>query len=155
MAFERGDVIYRSTLEDENFYHEGVYIGDDQVVHVIKKKDAIKIRKDSLETFAKRKPVNVKRLYHSPFTKEEIARRAESMVGKKWRYDRFFNNCETFTNWASTGRSESDQAEITLHLAWAGALNTYKQYNDFPGFIVGLIEGFIVARALNKILHFY
>ena len=140
-------------MADDHFFHEGIYVGDGKVVHVINQKfRGIRVVKDTLEKFARNKVVKVKNIRTS-YSPQEIVARAESMVGKRWKYDRFLNNCENFTNDVVIGKSHSYQSYISLELAMTGALAFYARHRNISGLIAGLLKGIMASRAMNKILY--
>lgn len=158
---QRGDILYRPTMIDDSFFHEGIYVGDGQVVHVSPNRmyvTGISVQKQPLSRFARGKHLKRKTLILHPqakmFPSEDIAKRAEAMVGRKWPYDRVTNNCETFTTWAATGIDHSSQGELTwLTGSLAAAYYFAKGKKDLASVLAGFIEGVTVAGSVNSILY--
>jgi len=148
----RGDIIYRSTISDDLFFHEGIYIGENKVVHITSRNLGIFVISDSLEKFARNKTVKIKNTSNI-FTNEEIAKRAESKIGQRWPYDTLLNNCESFTNYISTGEKISLQGNLTLNLASFAGICSYKKKRDFISFILGTFEGILISRMINKYIY--
>lgn len=106
----RGDQIYsmRHLAGISGVYeHHGIDMGDGTVIHYSKAGDRPEIARTSRASFARGGPI-----YHCDqpvsYIPEVIVRRAESRLGES-AYDLFFNNCEHFANWCTTGRNESRQ----------------------------------------------
>lgn len=144
---ERGDVLYRSTVSDPSFYHEGIYIGNRMVVHVMKKKWKTIVALDPFEEFEYNMPVKIKHLEGLPFTKEEIAQRAEKEIGKRWKFDRCFNNCEHFTNLMAFGVSKSYQCDMMFKNI-DKELKLHKD-DELSSVIYSFIYGYLSSRGKN------
>ena len=76
------DIIYRS-IGDSPLGHSGIYLGNNQVVHVKKSSNYSYVAKDSLEDFRGGKAINQIVRFLIPFSKkEEIIRRIERKLNK-------------------------------------------------------------------------
>lgn len=84
------------------YTHHGLYIGDNEVIHYLKKG----VRRDSLEVFADGARIFVK---NSPlkYDKDEVVRRARYRVWEE-EYNVIFNNCESFVRWCRSGGEDLD-----------------------------------------------
>ncbi len=100
-------------------YHHGVYVGDRNVVHT--QTEGI-VRWD-LEKFCEnRTKVLIRPLIPLPHElnkpklmdkrRELVVDTAESMVGHEWKFNAISENCESFTNWITTGRMYSQQGNV-------------------------------------------
>ena len=95
------------------FYeHHGIYIGEGLVIHYAF--DGITV--DTLSKFSRGERVKEVPHPESPYTGEEIRKRAFSRLGED-EYDLLVNNCEHFANWCCTGEAESEQVEEAVRLA--------------------------------------
>ncbi|XP_041348599.1 phospholipase A and acyltransferase 1-like [Gigantopelta aegis] len=107
---EPGDllVFYRT-----GYRHWAVYSYDDQVIHFT---DDGWIREVDFEDVKENSQVAYECNY-SPFSKEEIVKRARYLKGHRnsGRFNVVFNNCEHFAKWCRYNRIESSQAKA----AWA------------------------------------
>lgn len=108
------------------------------------------IRKDVLSTFAKEKRVGIKTLTSRYYSLEETAKRAESRVGEKWKYDRALYNCESFTSWAANGESKTHQGEIFFAAMAIGSVNAYKKNKNFTSIIQGAFVGTMIGQRTAK-----
>lgn len=136
-AFRRGDVLQ---VPRSIFIHYGVYLGGNKVAHmmpdilpvftsdrkligsVITNKRLIlgciyrraTVRVDTLDNFAYGAKAEVSRLYKrknaQAFRNEEVARRAEQLVGAT-PYSLLWNNCEHFVTYCKYGSAKSRQTE--------------------------------------------
>ena len=112
------------------YYHYGVYVGYNQVVHYSGAGDSIfseisnaQIIKTSLETFANGDEVEVDYSETPIYSGSEVARRAKAQVGKlKGDYNFIFNNCEHFANWCRTGEPISNQSRIVSDTSVPGRI---------------------------------
>jgi hypothetical protein len=100
-------------------YHYGVYVGNREVIHVQKQG----IVKWDLEKFREnRTKVKIDQLLPLPHEidnprlmekrRELITTTAESMVGEEWKFNALSENCESFTNWVTTGKMHSPQGTV-------------------------------------------
>lgn len=135
--FRRGDVLQ---VPRSIFIHYGIYLGGSKVVHmipdilpvltndrklissVITNKRLIlgciyrraTVRVDTLENFAYGAKVEVSRMYKKKnaqaFRNEDVARRAEKLVGET-PYSLLWNNCEHFVTYCRYGSAKSRQTE--------------------------------------------
>ncbi|XP_026180448.1 lecithin retinol acyltransferase-like [Mastacembelus armatus] len=135
--FQRGDLL---EVPRTLFIHFGIYLGDNRVAHlipdilpvltddsrqiqemvtntrlllgVLSKRASIRV--DSVEDFAygaKILPNNMDRAVHRrPLSGEEVARRAERLVGSV-SYSLLWNNCEHFVTYCRYGVAQSLQTE--------------------------------------------
>ena len=96
------------------YWHHGIDIGSDHVVHLSRATGTV--TKSTLASFSKGKSVQV--VYHlfSPYSSEEVAKRASSKVGLV-RYKFIRNNCEHFAEWAATDEKKSKQIRAGVKAA--------------------------------------
>ena len=94
------------------YEHHGIYIGEGLVIHYAF--DGITV--DTVEKCARGEIMEEVPHFDSPYTGEEIRKRAFSRLGED-RYDLVSNNCEHFANWCCTGEAESEQVEEAVRLA--------------------------------------
>jgi len=98
-------------------YHYGVYVGDQSIVHVQKEgivkcsldefcRDRTKVKIDPLAPLAH----EVDRPGLMEKRRALIAETAKGMIGEPWSFNAFSENCESFTNWVTTGKMQSPQA---------------------------------------------
>lgn len=97
-------------------YHYAVYVGDHSVVHV--QKEGI-VKYDLDKFLKKRTKVFIDKLVPLPHEvdnkelmdqrRDLIANTANSMIGTSWKFNAISENCESFTNWVTTGRMHSNQ----------------------------------------------
>jgi hypothetical protein len=119
------------------YWHHGIDVGHGQVIHLAEgesssrfmrflSKKSGEVVKTSMEDFLKggRMVKGGIRNTADPLEKEEIAERAESVVGDPSKYNVLFNNCEHFANWCETGVAKSHQvADVAKKIGYgAGAL---------------------------------
>ncbi|XP_036407818.1 lecithin retinol acyltransferase b, tandem duplicate 2 [Megalops cyprinoides] len=134
-VYKRGDLL---AVHRILFTHFGIYLGDNRVAHLIpdilpavsKNQDAIKravtnsrlilgvvakvasVRVDSLEDFAYGAPIIVNLLDKAcscpPFSSEEVARRAEKLLGSI-TYSLLWHNCEHYAMYCRYGTLASFQ----------------------------------------------
>lgn len=112
------------------YYHYGVYVGNDKVVHFSADDGSGKnetdpsnadIRETYLKDFAKDDEVSVDTSEPPAFSGEEIAKRAESLIGtQKGNYDIVLNNCEHFAKFCKTGHKISSQVDNVKDLLPVG-----------------------------------
>lgn len=137
--FKVGDVLAVKRMGGL-YHHYGVYVGNGEVVHFsaddgsgINETNAANadIRKTSLELFAKGDEVYVDTNEKPAFSGEEIAKRAESLIGtQKGTYSLAVNNCEHFVKFCKTGYKTSDQ------------VNNVKEPLGVAGdAVIGVLEG--------------
>jgi len=119
-----GTVIY---ADRKMYFHYGVYVGNGMVVnykgapgHETDAKTAM-IRLTSIEDFAGKSTVYIDKTYNSPFSGDEIARRARNKVGTGLgEYNLMTNNCEHFANWCRYNKKTSSQVD-----------NAYRRIGNF------------------------
>ncbi len=73
---------------------------------------------DTLSKFSRGERVKEVPHPESPYTGEEIRKRAFSRLGED-EYDLLVNNCEHFANWCCTGEADSEQVEDVVGLVGA------------------------------------
>ena len=116
--FKKGDVL---CVNRGLYSHYGVYAGDGKVIHFTADTGEgqsetnpfnADVRKSDLEQFQKDGVVTVDNQENAAFSRDEIVRRAEALIGtQQGKYDLAINNCEHFAKWCKTGRKVSDQVE--------------------------------------------
>ena len=100
-------------------YHYGIYVGNREVVHVQKegivKYDLDHFCNNRTKVFIE-KPAKLPHEVDHPKLiekrRELIVETAESMVGEKWEFHALSENCESFTNWVTTGKMHSQQGIV-------------------------------------------
>jgi hypothetical protein len=98
------------------YQHHGIDLGDGTVVHARPFQFARlfhggSVVRTSREEFAGSSAIELQTEPAAVFPPEEIADRAELLVGSQG-YCPVFANCEHFVSWCATGRTESRQIEI-------------------------------------------
>ncbi len=93
------------------YYHHGIYIGDNKVIHfngeLFRGKNGAKITMTSLKDFLKGGNLEIVP-YKIGIDEVEVLKRANSLLNKG-DYSIFFNNCEHFANYCFTGIGISTQ----------------------------------------------
>jgi hypothetical protein len=116
------------------FWHHGIDVGNNQVIHLsegepvsrftrfLTKKKSSKVEKTSMEDFLKGGEAVMGGLRNTApaLEKEEVAKRAESIVGNPSKYNILFRNCEHMSNWCETGDPQSYQVRGALKKAVLG-----------------------------------
>jgi hypothetical protein len=101
------------------YCHHGIYAGKGRVVHYSGLSGAFwqcgPVEEVSLSRFAVGRPFRIVEHPESPYSPEEIVRRARSRLGEN-DYRLLTNNCEHFCNWCLNGVSHSDQVRRPLQL---------------------------------------
>jgi hypothetical protein len=95
------------------YTHHGVYVGGGRVVHYSGLSGLWQcgpVEDVSLYRFAADRSVTIVDHNRSPYSPQEIVRRARSRVGES-DYRLLTNNCEHFCNWCVCGISRSTQVE--------------------------------------------
>jgi len=100
------------------YWHHGIETGDGTVIHQTGEPGRslnAAIRETPVEDFLRKgNPRRVR--YDFALDPDKVLRRARSRIGNPG-YGLFFNNCEHFARWCTTGRTESRQVD---RVAWAG-----------------------------------
>lgn len=116
--FQTGDELYTwRKIGTITFYHAGVYIGNNQVIHVsgtavsaarnlFSGKKLIYVIKSSLSGFAEGKPVK-KGPTKPRFPPATIVKRAFSRLGKPYNWEPVSQNCQHFSSWVVSGSANS------------------------------------------------
>ncbi|MBT9311118.1 lecithin retinol acyltransferase family protein [Leptothoe kymatousa] len=103
----RGDQVYvMRDVMGVPYQHHGIDCGDGTVIHY-RKVGTATISRTSTAAFARGNPVYPFEQSVS-FLPDVIIGRAESRLGEQ-RYNLFFNNCEHFATWCTTGQNLSPQ----------------------------------------------
>ena len=101
------------------YSHHGVYVGRARVVHYSGLSGGFwqcgPVQEVSLTRFAIGHAVRIVEHAKSPYSPEEIVRRARSRIGEN-DYRLLTNNCEHFCNWCLSGISHSAQVQRPLWL---------------------------------------
>jgi hypothetical protein len=107
------------TSSRRGYSHHGVYVGRGRVVHYSGLSGGFwqcgPVEEVSLSRFAIGHAVRIVDHPKSPFSPEELVRRARSRLGEN-DYRLLTNNCEHFCNWCHTGVSHSAQVQRPLQL---------------------------------------
>lgn len=113
LTFLPGDIIraFRGI-----YFHYGVYVGADKVVHFCSvgnnelESATADIVETSLLRFSKGDPLSIDTSETPIFERDEIVRRARSVIGTmQGSYNLLSNNCEHFANWCRCGKLVSHQ----------------------------------------------
>ena len=102
------------------YSHHGVYVGRGWVVHYSGFSGFWQcgpVEEVSLSRFANSHPVRIVHHAQSPYSPEEIVRRARSRLGES-DYRLLTNNCEHFCNWCVSGLNISTQVARPLRLTF-------------------------------------
>ncbi len=128
----KGDLL--RTKRKAGYYHYGIAIDSENVIHfsgtnddsVSNYKD-VKIRKASLLLFLKDDSLEVMSPYDSPFSRDEVVKRAYSFLNNSefngHHYNLVINNCEHFARYVYYGKSQSKQVNNALSIT-AASLGT-------------------------------
>jgi len=95
------------------YTHHGIYVGRGRVVHYSGFSGVWQcgpVEEVSLPRFAAAHPVRIVDHDVSPYSSQEIVRRARSRIGEN-DYRLLTNNCEHFCNWCLCGVSRSAQVD--------------------------------------------
>jgi hypothetical protein len=107
------------TTTRRGYCHHGICIGKGRVVHYAGLSGGFwqcgPVEEVSLSRFAVGRPVRIVDHPKSPYSPEEIVRRARSRLGEN-DYRLLTNNCEHFCNWCLSGVSHSAQVQQPLQL---------------------------------------
>ncbi len=106
------------TTSRRGYSHHGVYVGRDRVVHYSGLSGFWQcgpVEEVSLSQFAIGHTVRIVEHDKSPYSPEEIVRRARSRLGEN-DYRLLTNNCEHFCNWCLDGVSYSAQVQRPLQV---------------------------------------
>jgi hypothetical protein len=101
------------TTSRRGYTHHGMYVGHGRVVHYSGLSGLWQggpVEEVSLPRFAVGRAVQIVDHDRSPYSTEEIVRRARSRIGED-DYRLLTNNCEHFCNWCLCGVSRSAQVE--------------------------------------------
>lgn len=114
---EHMTVIDEVIARTKSYYHYGIQISEDKVVHFVgasylKRKES-KIEITSISKFLRDGKLEIVDSYSKSFSNEEIVNRALSKVGTNFDgYSVIKNNCEHFATWCATGKKQSQQSNI-------------------------------------------
>jgi len=103
-----------------SYYHHGLYISDDEIIHYcssegfsILRKD-MTIQKTNLEVFSLGKKALVKQIEETPYNDVDVrVSKALSHIGQA-NYDFFYNNCEHFINDCFYNQKKSQYIEYLI-----------------------------------------
>jgi Lecithin retinol acyltransferase len=102
------------------YSHHGVYVGRGWMVHYSGLSgfwQCGSVEEVPLSRFANSHPVRIVHHVQSPYSPEEIVRRARSRVGEN-DYRLLTNNCEHFCNWCVSGVNIRSQVARPLRLTF-------------------------------------
>ena len=94
------------------YFHHGIYIGDDKVVHYSKINAKAEVKETSLKEFLDKGKFEIVK-YNDSLHMDEVVLRAKSLQGKT-EYNLIFNNCEHLASWCKTGQRTSKQVDNTV-----------------------------------------
>jgi Lecithin retinol acyltransferase len=115
------------TTSRRGYTHHGMYVGHGRVVHYSGLSGFWQcgpVEEVPLSRFAVGRPVQIVDHGRSPYSPEEIVRRARSRIGEN-DYRLLTNNCEHFCNWSRCGVSRSAQVERRLQLPFRVLLSLF------------------------------
>jgi hypothetical protein len=101
------------TTSRRGYIHHGLYVGHGRVVHYSGLSGFWQcgpVEEVSLSRFAAGRSVQIVDHDRSPYSPQEIVRRARSRIGEN-SYRLLTNNCEHFCNWCLCGVNRSAQVE--------------------------------------------
>ncbi len=108
-----------------------MYVGNGEVIHFsagnLNPAEA-DIKRTTLAEFEKDGEARLDNQEAACFSKDEIVKRAEALLGtQQGKYDLALNNCEHFAKWCKTGKKVSDQVEAVKETVPSGEeiLETY------------------------------
>lgn len=110
-----GDIVgVDSNFQAYKYYHYGIYIGDNKVIHYSSNGGSIQSAEicvgDMDTSFPKGKYFVLDFSGNAKYSAEDIIKRAQSRLGEK-SYDLINNNCEHFAVWCKTNNAESYQID--------------------------------------------
>lgn len=104
------------------YYHHGICVGDDQVIHfnghpsdIIKRDDNAAVEQTDLKGFKEGFPFLQASTTEALFDVPTIISRAQSWLGKHG-YDLVDNNCEHFCRWVTHDEHKSAQVDKALNI---------------------------------------
>jgi len=116
------------TTSRRGYAHHGMYVGHGRVVHYSGFSGFWQcgpVEEVSLSRFAVGCPVQIVDHDRTPYSPEEIVRRARSRIGEN-DYRLLTNNCEHFCNWCLCGVSRSAQVERRWQLPFRALLSLFQ-----------------------------
>ena len=131
------------------YYHFGIAISDDRVVHFsaidqdVSDKKNMMIIETSLKDFLKGDVLEVEQPYSSPFSRDEVVKRAKKHV-KSHQFRRKYysvvdNNCEHFARYCYCDKAESKQViAASVTAAITGMM------------LVGIVAGAVTKKAKQR-----
>jgi len=108
----RGSILYCDLFGIAE--HSGVYIGNNQIVHLEKSGYVRTSHPFDFVDGTSSVIIRVSAKGASPVGSEDVARRAESMVGTKRRYNVLTNNCHRFASGCLTGSFNNSRTLLSL-----------------------------------------
>jgi HRAS-like suppressor 3 len=107
------------TTKRHGYSHHGIYVGNGRVVHYAGLSGELwqggPVEEVSLLRFGCGNAIQIIEHTTSPYSAEEIVRRARARIGEN-HYRLLTNNCEHFCNWCVSGVSHSAQVPRPLRL---------------------------------------
>jgi hypothetical protein len=116
------------TSSRRGYTHHGIYVGHGRVVHYSGFSGFWQcgpVEEVSLSRFAVARVVQLVDRDWSPYSPQEIVRRARSRIGEN-DYRLLTNNCEHFCNWCLSGISRSAQVERRWQLPFRVLLALFR-----------------------------
>lgn len=121
ILINKGDLI--RVQRTKKYYHYGIVADQNKVIHFtgpiddsILNKEEIKIRETSLDQFLRGDQLEVLAPFSSPYTDEEIVKRAKKYIGNARFLGKYYNlitnNCEHFARYIYFGKNKSKQVQI-------------------------------------------
>eukprot|EP00736_Rhodelphis_marinus_P009500 Rmarinus@m.29263 len=143
VSVNRGDHIRILRGAGIQYYHHGIYVGENAVIHYSgpampwntegPKLKFAQIMKTNFEAFLGRSSMlDVEVVEHiNPFPVEKVIQLAEKFVGRK-EYNLFWNNCEHFATFCKIGKGHSTQIESVANVLCGLKLSVSDTLHSVP-----------------------
>ena len=98
------------------YYHHGLYVGGNKVIHYAGLANGIQsgpVKLSTLEEFLAGRLYELRKYEERKYSRRQAVARARARLGEDL-YNPAFNNCEHFVDWCITGKYRSQQADIVM-----------------------------------------